>query len=232
MKKCYLLLSCALILGISLTAQSTFSDNIDHGIVLSSRIDSDDNLRFQIKGYGVEVGYYGLKKIGRKSSIGLDLRLVYSQSERSYENVGKIVDPILISTNPIMNLRSGIVKYSDLSIAIPIKYRYQFFEDIPLYGLLGINPYFSISNNSKWNFTDKLYDRVNDVVLSESEGEEQFEQRLLSNDILLAGLGYRNGNIMLEVYFSRGNIRINNDFIMGMDKTSFVINMYYRLGKG
>ena len=58
-----------------LNAQSNEPINIEHGVLFSPRIDSDDDFKFNVKGFGIEGGYYFLKKLGKRGMISLDFRL-------------------------------------------------------------------------------------------------------------------------------------------------------------
>ena len=203
--------------------------NLEHGLLISSRIDSDDDFSFNIKGFGLEGGYYFLKQLGKKGMISLDVRLAYARSERYYFN---ILDQraFFQAGDMVITQRSGTVNYQNISLAIPIKYRYLIKEDAPIFLLLGFSPYFSLSNQSKWRFDEFERNVVSDMIITENrDQEETLKQSLYSHDLILAGLGFKSGNLMWDIYFSGGSTNFDNDFITFMDKLSIVLNVYYRL---
>jgi hypothetical protein len=212
-----------------INAQTKDSRKIEHGILFSPRIDSDDDFTFKIKGFGVEGGYYLLKKVGKRGMISLDFRLAYAQSEREYMNAVNMED-FSFFADTIITIRTGTVYYKNLSLSIPIKYRYQFSEKIPIFFMVGFNPYFNLSNNTTWKYDEFEYDRIIDMNISENRNQEEtLEQNFYSQDIILAGFGYKKDKLMFDIYFSGGSINFDNDFIKGMDKLSIVLNAYYRL---
>ena len=207
------------------------NSKIEQGILFGSRIDSDDDFTFKIKGFGFETGYYFFKRIGKRSFLSIDLRIAYAQSERYFDNIIKLSD-LFLDLESIRTQRTGLVKYKNFSLAIPIKFRYQISEKTPLLLLIGFNPYFNLANFSNWAFDEIDYDPQNDVIISEVQNQESdLTQSFFSTDLILAGFGFRKNNLMVDLYFSGGNINIDNNFINGMDKLSINLSVHYRLKK-
>lgn len=212
--------------------QEEIFTNIEHGVLFSPRLDSDDNLAFDVNGFGIEGGYYFLKKVGKYGSISIDVRLAYARSDRFYKNAGSFDDFALFTAFPdsIRTQRTGTVNYRNLSLSIPIKYRYHITEKSPIFLLVGFNPYFNLLDRTKWKFDEVEYDFNKDIVVSEIKNqEENLNQRSFSRDLLLAGFGYTKSNIMFDIYFSGGTTSFDHNYIRGMDKLSLVFNFYYRI---
>lgn len=210
-------------------AQSSIFQNIEQGVLLSTRIDADDDFDFGIKGYGVEGGYYFLKKWGKRNSISIDFRLAYGQSERNYINLLKD-----LSFNPfrdtVTTTITGTFFYKNLSLAIPIKYRYHFSERFPVYGLVGFSTYLSIYNNSKWRFKETEFDWINQVTVSETAyQEENLQQKFYANDFFMLGFGYKKNKCMIDIYAGFGWVKIDHYFVDFLSKFSIVLNAYYKL---
>lgn len=204
--------------------------SIDHGILFSPRLDSDDDFKFKIKGFGFEGGYYLSKKIGKRGSISIDFRLAYSQSERNYMNLIKIEDSYTFFTDTISTLRATRIDYKNISLALPIKYRHQLFNKIPIFLVIGINPYFSLSSDIINNYDEIEFDNINQENISEIKGlREEINQKFYSLDFLLAGIGYKKNKMMFDIYFSGGNAKFDNEYLRGIDKLSIVFNIYYSL---
>ena len=75
--------------------------------------------------------------------------------------------------NTTYTTRSGIVKYKNLSLSLPIKYRHLISNKTPLYLLVGLNPYFSLINNAKWNFDEFEYDSTTDTYMLEKRNQKE-----------------------------------------------------------
>lgn len=227
-----LLLLLNILLTTTVIAQNEDIKGFETGFLFSSRMDSDDDFKFNIKGYGIEGGYYILKEVGRKGMLSLDMRLAYSSSERNKENVARIGDVLTFPLPQIITQRTGILDYKNISLSLPIKYRYKFSNQIPIFLMVGFNPYINLVNFSKWRFTEFEYDTVNEEIIGEIKNEEEeIRQKLFSRDLILAGLGYKGERVMFDIYFSGGTIEFDNAFTNGADKLSIVINVYYKLEK-
>ena len=100
------------------------NSKIEQGILFGSRIDSNDDFTFKIKGFGLETGYYFLKRIGKRSFLSIDLRIAYAQSDRFLDNIIKLSD-LFLDLESIRTQRTGLVKYKIISHAFPFKFRYQ-----------------------------------------------------------------------------------------------------------
>ncbi|MEM9857466.1 MAG: outer membrane beta-barrel protein [Bacteroidota bacterium] len=219
-----LLLTCHMVL-----AQSDKSFELEHGLTLGTRLDSDEDFAFQVNGYGFEGGYYFLKKIGKRGMISIDVRLAYAQSERVFKNVIDLNTSFTLADS-ILTRRSGQMNYRSLSLALPIRYRYQLSEKVPVFLLVGFNPYFNLSNNTTWFFDEFEYNRNTNMDISANRNqEEKVKHRLYSRDFIMAGVGYKKDRLMVDVYLSRGSAFLDNDFVRGVDKISVVLNAYYRL---
>lgn len=228
MKKA-ILTTLLMLLIFQINAQNEEPNNIEHGVLLSSRLDSDDDFTFKVKGFGIEGGYYLLKKLGKKGMISLDFRLAFAQSERNYINAVD-QDEFFSFNDTVITRRTGMVNYKNLSLSIPIKYRYQFSEKAPFILLIGLNPYFNLSNNTKWEFDEFEYNTSTETNISENRNqEEKLKQSFYSRDFILAGIGYKKSKLMFDIYFSGGTTYFKNDFIKGMDKLSIVLSAHYRL---
>ncbi len=202
---------------------------LEHGVLLSSRIDSDDNFKFDINGFGIESGYFILNHLSERISISLDFRLAYSQRDQKYDNA---VSPMQLSysLDTIRLVRNGEINYKNLSLSIPVKFRFKLSQDNPIFLLAGTNPYINIWTNAEDNYDEIEFDRINNLILSEKIGEKgRIKQKFVSTDLILIGFGYKKNKIMADVYFSAGAVNLNHDFIQGLDKFSIVFNIYYKL---
>jgi len=143
--------------------------------------------------------------------ISLDFRLAYAQSERSYTTIVAIDDlfPVMDTIN---TQRTGIANYRNLSLSIPIKYRHLLSEKVPIFILLGFNPYFNLLNHTIWKFDEFEYNTNTEMIVSEiNNQEETLEQSFFSHDLILAGFGYKKDKLMFDIYFSGGGTNFNND---------------------
>ena len=225
------IISLILLILISdeLSAQIDNPNSFEHGLVVCARIDSDDDFNFNIKGFGIEGGYYISKGIGKRGELSIDFRLAYSKSTRSYQNIGQLDEVQYLINDSILTLRNGIVFYNNISLSTPIKYRFHLGKQGFVFLLAGYNPYFSLANNSTWEYDEVEYDRKNDIIVSEIiNQEEELVQKFYSSD-LFAGIGFKKDNAMIELYFSAGAINFKNDFINAAEKISLVLNFYYRI---
>lgn len=211
---------------LQLNAQIANLLDLEQGIVLSTRIDGDD---FKLnKGYGVEGGYYFLKKWGKKGTISVDFRSAYAQNETE---INRGISGYFSFQDTVLTLISGVVNYKNLSISIPIKYRFQLSEQIPVFLLAGFNVYFNLFNSSNWKYREIQYDQINKVDLSETNDmEESLQHEFCSKDIIPIGFGYKKNNLMLDVYLSMGDIHFDNNGPPGaINRFSIVLNAYYKL---
>lgn len=210
-------------------AQEVDVIKLEHGFTINTSIDSDDDFTFKVKGFGVEGGYYFLKKLGNGGMISVDFRLAYAQSERHYYHSNNIPS-ISVIRDTITTLRNGIVKYKNISLSIPLKYRYQFSKKVPIHIMVGFNPYFNFLNFSVWKYDEFEYNRVTDMNVSDLRPDEEvLKQKFYSRDLIITGLGYIKDKLMFEIYFSGGTTFFDNEYIKGMDKLSINLNAYYRL---
>lgn len=217
------------VIFFQLTAQTNPFKNIENGILFSSRLDSDDDFAFNVKGAGFEAGYYFLKKVGKRGMFSLDVRLAYSQSVRNFMGVIEQSE-FRNFRDSIYTTRTGTVDYGNLSLSLPIKYRHLVSEKVPVFFLVGFNPYFNIWNNTTWQFDEYEYNRSTDTNISENlNQEEELVQKFYSRDLILAGFGYKKGWLMCDIYFSGGSTNFDSNFISGFDKLSFVFNIYCQL---
>ena len=219
-----------LFLILQVNGQQDVSPKIEQGVLFSSRLDSDDDFDFKVNGFGIEGGYYFLKNWGRRGMISIDLRLAYSQSERSYMNLVEHDDFYTIFFDTIQTRLTGTIKYKNVSLALPIKYRYRLSADGPVFLLIGFNPYVSLFSNSNLKYDLVEYNTVTKMNVSETKNlEDDVRQCTYSQDLMLAGFGYKKDKLMFDVYFSGGSTRLDHGFLGFMDKLSVVCNAYYRL---
>ena len=218
-----------LFLIVHVHAQELETSKIEHGMLLSTRMDSDDDFSFKVKGYGVEGGYYFLKNLGRRGMISLDLRIAYGRSERDYVNLVEHND-FFILPDTIQTRLTGTAHYQNVSLALPIKFRYRLSAGGPVFLLVGFNPYFNLISNTSINYDLVEYNTVTKMNISAMTNlEGNIKQRLYSQDIMLAGIGYKKDNWMFDLYFSGGSTYFDHPFIGFMDKLSVVLNAYYKL---
>jgi len=230
MKKALPLIFCSFFILSQLIAQNE-DPSIEYGILLSARIDSDDNFKFEHKGFGIESGFFILNSLGEKISMSIDFRLAYSQRDQAYENA---ISPLQMfnSLDTIRILRSGILNYKSLSLSLPIKFRFKILQDQPFFLLAGINPYLKLWARVDDNYDEIELDRINNIVLSERLGvNDEIKQNFFNKDLILAGFGFQKNKIIADIYFSGGGVDFDDDFFGGFDKFSIVFNLYYRLNK-
>lgn len=227
--KIFILISFSIITTFTLNAQTEVIKTIEHGVLFSLRADSNNKLKSNFQGSGIEGGYYFLKKVGKRGMLSIEGRLAYAQSKKSFVNVIKQSE--FFSFSDTITTRTGIIDYKNFSLAFPIKYRFQFIQKLPLFFVAGINPYFNLKNSTDWNFDEFEFDLGNNIAVSTiSNQEETLTQRNFNNSTLIAGFGYKKDKFMLDLYLSAGVIKFdNNDFVSGTNKTSVVLNAYYRL---
>ncbi|MEZ5059230.1 MAG: hypothetical protein R2879_19515 [Saprospiraceae bacterium] len=219
----------SLFIAVQIFAQTAESKKIEQGILISSRLDSDDDFAFDVKGSGFETGYYFLKKLGRRGMLSIDARLAYSQSIRNFNGVIDIND-FRNFRDSLYTSRTGAVDYENLSLSLPIKYRHLISEKVPVFFLVGFNPYFNLWNNSIWQFDEFENNSISNMIVSENlNQEEELKQKFYSRDLILAGFGYKKNKLMFDIYFSGGSTFFDSNFVSGFDKLSFVFNVYYQL---
>ncbi len=227
MKTIIPLLLVVLFAGI-LSAQTENSNSFEHGLVLCPRLDSDEDLKFKIKGFGLEGGYFFAKRISKRGELSIDFRLVYSSSSRRYERVVNI-NEFSIGIDSIAFLRTGVVSYRNFSLAMPIKYRFYLGKPGPVFLLAGYSPYFNLVNDSKWRFEEIEYDTENNITLSvKKDQKEELVQKIFSSEVF-AGFGYKKDKLRFEFIFSAGSTNFDNDYINAAGRFSMMLNFYHRL---
>ena len=209
-------------------AQPDTSFTSEQGIVLSPRLDSDDDFRFKVKGYGLEGGYYFLRNLGSRGMLSIEVRLAYGQTERDYKNLHERSD--FFSFDTIQTLLTGTATYKNVSLALPIKYRFRLKKEGRVFLLAGFNPYFNLYNKTKLTYSLAEFNRITRMVISETTGfEEEVMQRVYARDLILLGVGFKKDRLMFDIYYSGGSTFFNHPFLAFHDKLSIVLNGYYRL---
>ena len=214
-----LLLMCQI---IQVSAQSEKINKIEHGLIISTKLISNRNFA---EGFGIDLGYFASRKVGNKGIISVDLRFGYAHVNNHYENAGSINDAF----SQITTIRTGIVNYKNISLEIPLKYRWQFKKDGPLYLMIGYNPFFNLHNKTNWNFDEYDYDRTTFIsTLKLSNQNEELNQSIYGKEYLI-GFGYKNDKLMLELNIgSRGNF-YGHRYINRMSAYSIGLSGYYYL---
>ena len=225
MKKILILLALSLLM-IKSYSQESNQKKSEFGGLFSTRIDSRHYSDFEVNGFGVEGGVYYLDKFGKKGMLSIEFRLAYAHSNHEYENAIRLYE----FRNNEHTTRTGPVRYRNLALSLPIKYRYQINKKSPWYVLIGFSPNFNLINSSEWTFDEFEYNRTADTfTLMKRDQTENLDQRFYSSDILLLGFGYKFEKMMFDINFSGGAMQFDNEFIMGMGKLSLVFNTYYEL---
>jgi hypothetical protein len=217
-----------LLTTFQINAQTSGIKPIEHGVLFGVSADSNNKLNSGFQGYGIEGGYYFLKRLSKRGMLSIDIRLAYAQNEKKFVNV--IKQDGFFSFTDTVTTRTGIIDYKNLSIAFPIRYRFQLSHKLPLFLLAGINPYFSFKNSTTWNFDEFEYDLGNNIAISSIRNqEESLKQSNFNNSTLSLGFGYKKDKLMFDLYLSAGTVSFDNDFVTGSNKTSIVLNAYYQL---
>jgi len=214
---------------ITLVGQEANYDRLEHGILLSVRGDNDKDFDLSFKGYGVEGGYYFLKRSGPVGSISLDIRIAYGKSNHTFQNL--IMDHFTHLFDTLRTLHSGTLAYRGLSISFPIKYRAHFSNRSPFFFLVGFNPYFSLVSKSTWNYDETVINRYTNEIISERNDQVEPLKQRYSQDLILAGIGMEKKKLLVDLYFSGGSTNFRDGSVGFINRLSLVLNCHYRLSK-
>ena len=207
---------------------SLAQSQLEQGVLASIRYDYDNLFDVQkFRGFGIEGGYYFLKKFEKRGILSLDIRLAYAHSEGDTKN--SIEYPSSLP-DPLIRKRAGTVVYNNLSIALPIRYRWRFKPSGSVYLMIGYSPIFNIYNHSEWLYNEFEIDTTTDTILSEKSSQKStLKQRFYTSESS-AGLGFIKNKQTYELSFNSGSMNIDNkNYPSFLWKKSIGFNFYQKL---
>ena len=216
------LVALLIFFAFNLGAQTDISKKIEHGLSLSTKLDMEN-------GYGLGVGYYFLKPLFKKSLLSIDLNLYSTQFNRDYENVIDINS--FISLEPGVITRTGRLEYSEISVQVPLKYRFKFKAQGSFFAYTGLNLNYTIRHSSIWNFVETSTIEETDEIINEISGQEEVMNSSNLSAGLFIGIGYRKNKLMIEIGIESIRKNVNNAFLFSLDQRLVSLNLYYRISE-